>query len=202
MKKFIDKIFNKKYSNIYVAIIVVAALGGMLLWRLKFSNPNSSLLANSLSSELTKDLGEAETYNSQETGTSTASGAGGDFTFLYPKKLNVTESPIEGITGGKRILAESTEAKKGFEVIVLPFDEVGLLSKDRILQDVPDMIIKNERETRVGGGIYALAFNSTDENIGDTFEIWFTHKGFIYEARTYPEFGPAMEEILNNWQFK
>jgi hypothetical protein len=120
----------------------------------------------------------------------------GEPTFSYPKEFKMTETAIDGVENRKRILVEGSEAGKGFEIIVLPFDEVGPLTKQRILQDLPDKIIKNEKNIKVGGGIDALAFESSDESIGATYEIWFVRSGFIYEARTYPEFGPKMEEIL------
>jgi len=188
---------NLRKNNYIVAGAVLVALAGMLIWRLGFGGAGEQAM---LSSALIAELGEAQTYEAfkDEAGVDT----GSNFTFSYPKKINITETAIEGVEGGKRILAESTEFQKGFEVIVLPFDENGLLTRDRILQDVPGMVIKNDKEISVGGGISALSFNSTDENIGDTFEIWFTYNGFIYEARTYPDFGPQMTEILKTWKFK
>jgi hypothetical protein len=123
------------------------------------------------------------------------------FTFNYPQKFNLTSQDIEG--GGKKILVESTEPQKGFEITVLPFDEVGPLTAARIKQDIPDMVMGNQKSVIVGAEkIPALAFNSTDENIGNTFEIWFVYNGSLYQALTYPEFSAGMEEILKTWQFK
>ena len=180
-----------KHTTKYVLLIVILAIIALFLWRSGF-NDSGVLSGGSLSKELTAELGEAEVYKQGEN----------NFTFSYPQKLNVTETPLEGIEGGKIILAESGEAKKGFEVVILPFDESDSLTKERILQDVPDKVIKNEKKTTVGEGIEALAFESEDKNIGPTFEIWFVQNGYIYEARTYPEFGPEMQEILKTWKFK
>ncbi len=124
-----------------------------------------------------------------------------DFVFQYPERFNVTSQSIEG--GGKRILVESTEPKKGFELVVLPFDEQGILTAERIRADIPDAVLENEKSVSVGQeNIPAIAFNSNDENIGQTYEVWFTYEGYLYEALTYPEFAGDMEEILKTWQFK
>jgi hypothetical protein len=171
--------------NLLIVVIVIITLAGLYFWRSGGSNV-------SLSGSLTAELGQAQTYQATED----------NFTFVYPEKLKITEIPIDGVEGGKRILAESGEAKKGFEVVILPFDENGVLTKERILQDVPDMVIKNEKKVTVGGNIEAIQFEGEDESIGATSEIWFTHSGHIYEARTYPEFGAGMAEILTHWKFK
>jgi hypothetical protein len=175
---------KRKNQIILFAITVIA---GFFLW--KFWLSEAGMQTNFKFSE---DLGKPQVYKTEEN----------NFAFVYPEKLKITESAIEGVDGGKRILAESGEVKKGFEVVILPFDENNPITKERILQDVPDMVINNEKEITVGNGIYALSFDGTDENIGNTSEIWFTHNGFLYEAQTYPEFGPQMAEILKTWQFK
>jgi hypothetical protein len=122
--------------------------------------------------------------------------------FLISEKLKITEMPVENVPDGKRILAESGESKKGFEIVILPFDENGQLTKERILTDVPDMKIENEKEITIGNDIKALAFGSEDENLGPTFEIWFASGGHLFEARTYPEFGEAMKGILQTLKFR
>jgi hypothetical protein len=173
----------KKHGAKYVLIIVVLAVAGLYLWR---SNTNNFTLP----SELTAELGAAKNYKDTESKTA----------FTYPNKLKITETPIEGVEGGKTILAETGEAKKGFEMVVLPFDEAGPLTKERILQDIPDKVINNEKNVTVGKNIPALAFDSEDESIGPTYEIWFVSNGFIYQARTYPDFGVSMGEILKTFK--
>lgn len=177
-------------KNLYIVLgVVILTIIALVLMR---GGGNFSLSGGELPKELTEELGEAKTYENKEN----------NFAFSYPEKLKITEMAIEGIEGGKRILAESRETPgKGFEVIILPFGE-DLISKERILQDVPDIVIKNEKDVKVSGDVDALAFESEDENIGATHEIWFVHDGFLYQARTYSDFGGYMEEILKQWRFK
>ena len=78
----------------------------------------------------------------------------------------------------------------------------GSITKERILKDLPNLLIQKEKRVLIGEGINALSFESEMLDIGPTYEIWFVHKGFIYQARTYRDFGPIMEEILKTWKFK
>ncbi len=175
-----------KHTTKYILIIVALAVAGLYLWRSGEDNIT-------LPSALTAELGPAQVYKS----------ADNNFSFAYPGKLNVTETPIEDADGkqiGKTVLVESGEAKKGFEVVVLPFDENIVLTKERILQDMPDKVINNEKNVTVGRDIPALAFDSEDPDLGATYEIWFIYNGSIYEARTYPNFGIAMGEILKTFK--
>lgn len=181
-----------KFKIIIILGIVILIAGGFFVWKLNF--PQGNPVGNE------KGLGNAEVqiFQSED----------GGFSFSYPKNLKVTETALEGVDGGKRILVESGEVKKGFEITVLPFDEAGPLTRERILADVPDMEMSNVENISVGENISALSFESVDENIGKTFEIWFVSSpqgnpvgtgGYLFEARTYPEFGGEMEEMLNTW---
>lgn len=121
----------------------------------------------------------------------------GDFSIELPKDFTSKEEDVDGF---KKYIFESKEARKGFEIAVLPFDEVGPLTRERILQDLPDMIITDEKDIMIGEEAPALAFESVDEGLGPTFEIWFIYGGNLYQARTYLEFGPQMTEILKTFK--
>jgi hypothetical protein len=181
-----------KIKNLKSKIIIILALliiGGLLLLKFWPKDSNKTAQVNSV---ISQKLGETKTLEPAEN----------NFNLSYPKDMKVIESELEGVEGGRRILVESGEAKKGFEIIVLPFDEEGSLTKERILADVPDMEMNNVKNISVGNNISALSFESTDENLGKTFEIWFVSNGRLYEARTYIEYGGEMEEILKTWKIK
>lgn len=186
---------TNKFGGKYIFVIVILVLIGLIWWRGSDDKAITSADIGKLG------LGEVATYKAEEDG----------FTFAYPDKLKVTETPIKNENDeqiGKTILVESTDsgptaqAGKGFEITVLPFDEDIVLTKERILQDLPQFKIEKEKSVKVGGDISALAFESQDEGIGETYEIWFVHKGYIYEARTYRSFGETMEKILGTWEFQ
>ena len=139
-------------------------------------------------------------YGTGTDGTRTYASDEDNFTFPYPADFITFTHPVAD--AGKRIVLESTKAERGFEITILPFDEPGPLTAERILVDIPDMTLENSHSITIGSGIPALAFDSADENIGPTHEIWFPYDGFLYQARTRPAFGPEMEMLLAEWSFK
>jgi hypothetical protein len=176
----------------YIIILIILLGGGFALWKFVFNKSISPPPAD-LGLRFPEGLGELKIYQPQ---------ANEDFTFSYPNKLHIIEQPLEGIEGGKRLLAESNEPGQGFEVIILPFDEKGTLTEGRIRADVPDIVMKNVKNIALSGNIPALSFDSADEGIGETHEVWFVNNGYLYQARTYPDFGEVMEQILQTWKFK
>lgn len=182
--------FTTKKAVILSAILLLAA-AAVGIWL----SQNGSLDGGEESKEYKPKFSNPQTFESQNPAQKN------DFVFQYPEKFNVVREPIEG--GGEKILVESQDPKKGFEVTVLPFDEQGPLTAARVKQDLPNIVMDNQKSVTVGAEkIPALAFNSTDENIGKTFEIWFIYSGSLYQALTYPEFAGGMEEILKTWKFK
>lgn len=154
---------------------------------------------------ISKPADDLQSFNSADSG---AASSIVNFTLDYPRDFKVHEEDV-GASGssaeasapqGKKYVFESSEPKRGFEITVLPFDEASPLTKERILQDIPDMPIANEKNITVGKNIPALAFESEDESIGPTFEIWFIYSGNLYEIQTYAEFGPQMTDILKTFK--
>jgi hypothetical protein len=50
-------------------------------------------------------------------------------------------------------------------------------------------------------GAAAQRFESKNKILGETTEVWFIGKGFLYEVTTYRDFGNDVVELLKNWQF-
>ncbi len=118
------------------------------------------------------------------------------FSFGHPKEFSISEF-IEGDTDV--ILARDAAASSVFQVSVSPFDESGPITKERILKDIPDMRINNDKEISVGGE-KALSFTSKDAS-EETFEIWFVHGGNLYQISAFPSFGGELDKILATWKF-
>lgn len=200
--------FSKK--TIFLGVIVVILIGLSFLFLRNIQIPNASEIPRAA-------LGEAEDAGDTVKAGKIFSDSDKQFTLNYPPDLVVVESSpedsVKTITFESREtrpptrLAEATakragEAGRGFEITILPFDEDGPPTPERIMEDLPDAVIKNPKNITIGDNITALAFDSTDENIGDTSEIWFVRGGYLYQAVTYREFSAELEKIVGTIEFK
>ena len=120
------------------------------------------------------------------------------FSFGQPDGFNVSDFD-EG--DGKIILVKKAASDNGFQIYITPFDEPGPITKERILKDIPDMSISNEKEISVGGE-KALNFTSQDDLGGETREIWMVHGGYLYQIKGYKNFEEKMIEVLKTWKFQ
>lgn len=167
--------------NITLLILVIAGFVGFLFLK------NNSVVTDDVIDNI-----EETTLKSYESGFY-------KFSFEYPDKFIVNDVPMDG--GGNKIVVESTESKKGFQITILPFDELGPLTEERIKKDLPDLVILEAVRGDISG-VDVLQFKSVDENVGNTFEIWFIYSGNLYQIQTYREFSEELLDILKSWKFK
>jgi len=122
------------------------------------------------------------------------------FSFEYPKDFTATKFQ-EG-EDGDSILVQKQGSKDGFQIFIAPFDEPGPLTKERVLEDLPDLIIKNSEQRVLKNGEPALIFFSEEPSLGETREIWFVFNGFLYQISTYKELDSLVAKILETWKFQ
>ncbi|MDP3779033.1 MAG: hypothetical protein Q8R30_03280 [bacterium] len=87
-----------------------------------------------------------------------------------------------------------------FQIFILPFDEEGALTKERILRDVPDMTIRNPKDVVIDGA-HAVVFEGKDDSIGQTIEVWFAHAGFLYQISAAQQYEKELSEVMAGWKF-
>jgi len=121
------------------------------------------------------------------------------FSLNYPKSFLTAQQNLQG-QAGSQILLYAPKMKQGFQITTYPFDEPGLLTKERILQDIPDIKITNETPIAIGNSIPALGFESSDELVGKTYEVWFISKGSVFQIETYQTFKDQLLAILATWK--
>lgn len=121
------------------------------------------------------------------------------FSINYPKDFVVRRDDSDSRL--TRFVFESSEEKRGFEISVFPFDETEPLTFNRIKKDLADPTLSNDGAVKLGD-IETLVFDSTDENIGPTRELWFSTRGYLFQFRTYKEFGKEMEIIAKTFLFR
>lgn len=123
--------------------------------------------------------------------------ASGRFSFAYPPAYSVGAFD----TGEQHtVLLQNNEQGVGLQILASPFDEDIVLTEARIRQDLPGLDMRNVRRVRVDG-IPALLFASSGSDFGQSIELWFVHRGFLYQLTTYAHLASLMDRVANSLQF-
>ena len=120
-----------------------------------------------------------------------------DFSFKYSDGFKITSVPVEG---GEMITVEN-EKGSGFQIYIVPFDESGMITPERIWQDLPDAVVDDPKNADLDG-VKTLVFNGYDENFGDTFEAWANNKGLLYQISGPKTATNLIIETLETWDWK
>ena len=120
--------------------------------------------------------------------------------FKYPNDFTVIE--FSEAENTDTILVRKKDSKESFQIFINPFDEPGPLTKERVLEDLPDLIIKNPEQRVLKNGAVALIFFSEEPSIGTTREIWFIYNNYLYQVSTYKELDSLVASILSTWRFQ
>src|SRR3989338_3330327 len=198
--------------KIFAAIIVVILAGGVVYyfaknqnlalrtWNLEFWQSSNN---QAPSSDIPSSNNQAPSSNNQYKNDQFG------FSFGYPEGFNISDFD-DG--GGKIILVKnvgssvsnisniSNNSEEGFQIFIAAFDEPGPITKERILKDIPDMVISNEKEILVGGE-RALSFTSQDDLGNETQETWLVHSGNLYQISVFPSFEKELLKIIKTWKF-
>lgn len=122
-----------------------------------------------------------------------------NFSFQYPKSFTATKFSDQEDTS--TILVQGEGGKTGFQIFISWFDEPGPITKERILQDLPDLTIKNPEQRVLKNGIPALIFFSEEASLGKTREIWFVKDGYLYQVTATKEIDSLVAQIVGTWRF-
>jgi len=123
--------------------------------------------------------------------------------FNYPDEFSyyTVENEI-----GYSIVMEDDDAKRGFQINVLPWDEgEGRLTKNRIQKDLPSLVIKKfgEADLEIKSGILeAVTFITPDDNFDDLREVWFIKGEYLYQFSLPTDAEKLINIILGTLDFK
>ncbi len=118
-----------------------------------------------------------------------------DFSLFYPEGLVVKEYNEGG--GASTITFANNE--RGFQLFIVPHTD-SQISPERFMADVPSGVREGEVTTKVDG-VEAVKFWSEDAALGATREVWFIHRGFLFEVTTLRPLDLWLEQILSTWKF-
>lgn len=120
----------------------------------------------------------------------------GTFSFKHPENVKVSATSSEE----GEILTAEVDADSGFQAFIMPFDESGPMTPERIQADLPDAVINEPAKVSVGGE-EALSFYGLAD-IGETYEVWAVHGGKLYQFMTPKNDKDWLEKILETWEWK
>ncbi len=116
----------------------------------------------------------------------------------YPEGFVVNTTVEESV---KVLVFNKKDSQESFQIFIMPYDEPGPITPERILIDQPEMVIKDPQTVRIADG-EALVFFGTDPDIGDVREVWFVHQGRLYQASTYSKYDELLAKVMKTFRFK
>lgn len=121
------------------------------------------------------------------------------FYFYHSPEATITEYD-EG-DGATTIVQENFNNMRGLQIFIVPYTKP-TISEERLKLDIPSGVIKNLATTTIGKIMVPVTtFNSFDENLGETREIWFIHDGHLYEITTFKGVRDWLTPIIQSWRF-
>ena len=119
------------------------------------------------------------------------------FSLFYPESLSVEEYDESG--GAATLTLQNAAEAWGLQIFVVPYNEP-LITEERFRADVPSGVRENVEDTTLDG-VRAVTFNSLDERLGETREIWAIHNGYLFEITTFRGVGNWFAPIIQSWRF-
>ena len=119
------------------------------------------------------------------------------FQYNHTPEAKITEYDEGG--GAMTIVHENEEKVRGMQIFIVPYAEEKI-TDERFYADVPSGVRENAEDTTLDG-VRAVTFNSFDESLGETREIWVIHKGHLYEITTFKGVGLWFTPIIQSWRF-
>lgn len=121
------------------------------------------------------------------------------FSYYHSSQAAVTEYDEGG--GAMTIVQENLQKVRGLQIFIVPYAEK-TISEERFKADIPSGVRNNAEKTFIGKrGVEAVTFNSYDQFLGETREVWFIYNGHLYEVTTFRGVGDWFTPIMQTWRF-
>jgi hypothetical protein len=119
------------------------------------------------------------------------------FSVFYPQGLEIKE--FDPGDGSMTVVFQDISRGTGFQIFVVPY--VGVeISKERFYKDVPTGVRKGGKSFYIGE-ILANSFYSSNLALGETYEVWFIYKNFLYEFTTVKLLEDFLNDIVKTLEF-
>ncbi len=119
------------------------------------------------------------------------------FSLFYPEEMEVNTHDEGG--SAMTVTFEDPAGEKGFQVFVVRYLEPEV-TEERFLKDVPSGVREGQQTVTIDDAP-GVSFYSHHAALGDTAEIWFLHRGYLYEVTTLRPWAPWLSDIMLEWRF-
>lgn len=120
------------------------------------------------------------------------------FTVGYPAGY-IVRVYAEDEDGARTITFESPDDEHAYQIFVVPYAE-RTITPERFRTDAPSGVMIDPKETMIDG-TPAKSFFGYNDQMGDTWEVWFIHGGFLYEVTTDKQLDAWLTPILQTRKF-
>ena len=86
-----------------------------------------------------------------------------------------------------------------FQLFITPYNQKEI-TKARLVMDIKSGDIREPKEVVLGNGTHALIFWSHAPLVGETREVWFLYRGYLFEATAPHDLDAWLANILNSVQ--
>ena len=119
------------------------------------------------------------------------------FSIIFPKNLRIKE--YDDGTSASTITFDDPTSGHGFQIFVVPYQH-DQITPEQFKRDIPSGVMKEPVDVIIDG-VRGTVFYSQDPVIGETREVWFIHRGFLYEITTPKDLDRWVADIMKTWRF-
>lgn len=122
------------------------------------------------------------------------------FSFKYPAGLKAGTETSQS-TGSVTVLVQNPSTHLGFQLYITPYSgSSASVTAAHVAQDLPNIDMRDAQGVVIAGAP-GVTFLATDPNFGNSRQVWFVHKGYLYQASTYSSQGSLLGKVLSAWAF-
>ncbi len=122
-----------------------------------------------------------------------------NFSFTYPKGF--TAGSFSDTDDTHTILVRDGKQAVFAQIFVSGFDEDIVLDEKRIKKELPDLVITDPKTVFIGE-VQGIAFTSTNSLSSESREVWFVHKGNLYQVSAPIAQAGLFDIMIQTWKFK
>lgn len=115
------------------------------------------------------------------------------FSFFIPDDYVIVS---RGEDEGEMILLSKEGGSPSIQLYITAFDEDIVLTADRIREDVPVIIMEDEKQVEIGRSVQGVLFGE-----GDKLNVWFIYKNFLYQLSGLRSDTDLVAKMVSSFKF-